>query len=248
MRSFYSDFADYYRAVFPVDEAAYALLVETLGRPPASVLDIGCGTGDYCGRLARDGFSALGVDSDEEMVRAAAETFPDAEFRVLDARHVASLERVFDAAFSIGNTLAHVSRNELPSVLSAARGVLDAGSPWVAQTVNWDRLLGLSSYRFPDVELEGGAVRFERRYPRISTDRVRFETRLSRGSDTLFEGGVWLHPVASSDFVALSEACGFELERHTGSFDGSRFDAASSASSVFVFRATGRDARGEVGK
>lgn len=246
MRSFYSDFAQYYEAVFPLEETAYSFLVDAVGPSPAAVLDVGCGTGEYCGRLVRDGFSALGIDSDEKMVRAAAASFPGADFLTLDARDLASLDRTFDAAFSIGNTLAHVRRDELPAVLSATRGVLEEGGPWVVQTVNWDRLMGLASYRFPDIELQGGAVRFERSYPRISSDGVRFETRLSRRGETLFEGGVWLHPIAASEFAAVSGASGFELERHCGGFDGSPFDAGTSASSVFVFRAAG-GATGEEG-
>jgi ubiquinone/menaquinone biosynthesis C-methylase UbiE len=52
----------------------------------ASVLDVGCGTGDFYGFLKRSGISCkyLGVDISDQMVERSQEKYPDGKFRVLD--------------------------------------------------------------------------------------------------------------------------------------------------------------------
>lgn len=237
--SFYSDFAGYYEAVFPLDEAAHAFISERLPCGGARVLDIGCGTGDHCGRLASEGHLALGIDLDHEMVAVASRRFPQASFRVMDASDLGELEGRFDAVFCIGNVLAHVDGRELSSVVRAVRDLLEPSAPWIFQTVNWDFVLTKKSFRFPDVVR--GDVVFEREYPSVSTDLIRFVTRLTVGGRVLFEGEVPLHPVRANDYISVHEAAGFELEAHYADFGGAAFDPDRQSSSVFVFRRAGRN-------
>lgn len=50
-----------------------------------TVVDVGCGGGLAVGELAQRGARAIGVDLDQEMVEAARERWPGAEFHVADA-------------------------------------------------------------------------------------------------------------------------------------------------------------------
>jgi 2-polyprenyl-3-methyl-5-hydroxy-6-metoxy-1,4-benzoquinol methylase len=235
--SFYSDFAGHYETIFPLDEAAYSFLRSRL--PPAGgrVLDVGCGTGDYCGRLASDGYEALGVDLDREMIDVAARRFPDARFSVLGMADLASLGGRHDAIFCIGNVLAHLPRGDLARFLLDVRGVLEPSAPWIFQTVNWDFILERESFRFPDIAA-GGAV-FRREYPKVSREHVRFVTRLEVEGSPAFEGEVVLYPMRAADYLGEHAAAGFELEAHYGDFHEGDFDPGRQSSSVFVLRRVG---------
>ncbi len=235
--SFYSDFAGHYEAVFPLDETTYSFLGSRL--PPAGgrVLDVGCGTGDYCGRLASDGYDALGVDLDREMIDVAARRFPEASFRVLDMVDLASLGGRCDGIFCIGNVLAHLPGNDLGRFLRDVRDMLQPSAPWIFQTVNWDFILEQGSFRFPDIVTSG--VVFEREYPEVSPDLVRFVTRLEVDGRRVFEGEVSLHPARAEDYREAHAAAGFDLEGHYADFRGRAFDPGAHSSSVFVFRKAG---------
>lgn len=235
--SFYSDFAGHYESVFPLEEEAYAFLRSRVRPGEGRVLDVGCGTGDYCGRLASDGYDALGVDLDQEMIGVAARRFPEASFRTLDMVDLASLDGGFDAIFCIGNVLAHLPRNGLVRFLRDVREMLEPSAPWIFQTVNWDFILERRSFRFPDIATSGAV--FEREYPEVSSDAVRFVTRLTVDGRRIFEGEVPLHPERAEDYLEAHAAAGFDLEGHYADFRGRAFDPGAHSSSVFVFRKAG---------
>jgi SAM-dependent methyltransferase len=50
-----------------------------------TVVDVGCGGGRAVGELTRRGVRAIGVDVDPEMIEAAAQRWPEAEFHLGDA-------------------------------------------------------------------------------------------------------------------------------------------------------------------
>lgn len=51
-----------------------------------SILDIGCGTGEHLGMLAREGAKCTGIDASEHMIRIARRRHPGCEFSVADMR------------------------------------------------------------------------------------------------------------------------------------------------------------------
>ncbi len=232
--SFYSDFAAYYEAIFPLEEEAYAFLRDRVPPGGRRVLDVGCGTGNYCGRFGSDGYEVVGIDLDSEMIEAAVRRFPGSSFLVMDMRDVSSLAGRFDLVYSVGNVLAHLPQSELPEFIDAVRRLLMPGGRWVFQTVNWDFILARKSHRFPDVVV-GGLV-FMREYPAIAWDRLRFVTRLARGTQCLFEGEEWLYPVTSESYVETHVERGWTLEEHRGSFVGAPFAASRMSPSIFVFQ------------
>lgn len=74
-----------------VAETEFALLLKLLDLPPgASVLDLGCGTGQFTRRLAQTGYTATGVDTDPERIlyawqhRTGAETYQVGNGTLLD--------------------------------------------------------------------------------------------------------------------------------------------------------------------
>ncbi len=232
--SFYSEFAGHYESIFPLEEDTYSFLRE---RAPvgARVLDMGCGTGDYCGRFADDGREAMGIDLDPEMVAVASRRFPGASFRVMDMKGVSALPGTFDCVYCIGNVISHLPEDGLPSLLADVHALLETSGSWVFQTVNWDYLLRLERFRFPDVVIPEEELVFEREYPLIRRSGTSFVTRLTRRGRALFEGAVVLHPVRASDYLAAHEAAGFGLRSHYSDFVGGEFAEDRMSASVFEF-------------
>ncbi len=236
--SFYSEFAGYYETVFPFEEEVYSFVRDRFPTSARRVLDVGCGTGDYCGRLASQEYETVGIDLDPWMVERAKRRYPASEFQVLGAEEIGSLTGPFGAAYCIGNVLSHVARHRLPDFLQTLRELLEPGAAWVIQTVNWDFVLAQESYEFPDVPVEGTNLVFERSYPEISEEKVLFRTRLREAGNSVFEGETTLFPVRSEDYVGAHRTEGFEFIEHKGSFAGAAFDPDVMSGSILVFRRT----------
>ena len=238
MMSFYSAFAAYYEAIFPLSEEVYGFLRARLPGPPGRVLDVGCGTGHYTGALARDGYDAVGIDLDPAMIAHARAHYPAARFRVLDMTAVAQLEGRFDAGFCIGNTAAHLSRAAFEGFVAAMAEMLAPGGTWILQVMNWDYVLTRETVAFPVIEGADGAV-FRRWYRDVSETAVTFATRLEVDGEVVFEEAVPLTPIRSAAIVAMHAAQGFEMVAHRGSYGGAPFDPEAFSANVFVFAKRG---------
>ncbi len=242
--SFYVEFAEHYEAIFPFSETVYALLRHYIKPEHRRCLDVGCGTGHYCGRLAADGFDAVGIDLDAAMIAHARRRYPQAAFYVLnmlDIAELASMDRTdytegdfcFDAAFCIGNTAAHLTQAQFVQFLDGVKRVLKPGAPWILQVMNWDYVLERESFTFPVIEAPRGLT-FHREYRAISAAQVTFHTRLQSGAEVIFEDEVPLYPLPSVDIAQLHRERGFTCIDHFGSYAGALFDPAVFSANIFV--------------
>lgn len=234
--SFYRQFATTYERVFPFSQEVNSLLRRYLQPPPAAVLDIGCGTGTYSGALAEAGYDVTGIDLDSAMVDYARLHYPAAAFSTLNMLDVAALGRVFDVAFCIGNTAAHLTHDALAHFVADVRRVLVPGGAWVLQVMNWDYVLTQTAVTLPLLTGDGGVI-FERHYRDISEDRVTFATRLVVEGTEVFSDATPLYPLRSGEIVALHTAQGFHLLAHYGSYSGAPFNPEQFSANVFVFQA-----------
>jgi len=234
--AFYSEFADYYDTVFPFDETTYGFLRDRFPSEASRILDLGCGTGDYCGRLASQGYEAVGIDPDPWMIERARRKYPSVDFYLRGMEDVGRLDGVFGAAICIGNVAAHMPRHHMGGFLQRLYERLSPWSIWILQTVNWDYVLEQETYRFPDISIEERHVVFERSYPEISAGRVVFRTRLLENGIEAFGGDVTLYPVRSADYIEEHVRAGFDLVSHKGTFAGEDFDPGKMSSSILVFR------------
>jgi SAM-dependent methyltransferase len=99
--------AEYHAQAFPIVER---LLLSRLTHA-AEVLDVCCGTGQFTARVAQLGFHVHGIDASKRMLGYARENAPDVELTVADVRSF-SLNRKFDAAYSVFESLNHVPDGE----------------------------------------------------------------------------------------------------------------------------------------
>lgn len=112
-----------------------ARLVAALVAPGSAVLDAGCGQGRVGGYLSARGYAVAGVDLDEYLIKEAAGSFPEAEWRVGDLATfdfhslAAAAPEIgdgpgFDAIVSAGNVLTFVDPEARGAVLAGLAGAL----------------------------------------------------------------------------------------------------------------------------
>jgi hypothetical protein len=235
--SFYTAFVDYYEAIFPFSKGVAAFLRRYLPEPPASVLDVGCGTGHYTGHLAQAGYDAVGLDLDAAMIAHARAHYPGAAFHVMNMLDLETLDRAFDGVICIGNTAAHLPQAQVGPFLDGVDRVREAG-PWILQVMNWDYVLTQTQVAFPVLTGQGPdgvEVAFYRAYRDISEAQVTFATRLEVAGAVVFEDAVPLYPLRSSTILDLHAERGFELVAHRANYAGDPFDPAQFSANIFVF-------------
>ncbi len=86
-----------------IGETEYVLIRRLLGAERgASILDVGCGTGYFSRRFARDGHAVAGIDLDPAMVEfAQAHAAAGETYRVADAQALPFGDRSFDYCVSV---------------------------------------------------------------------------------------------------------------------------------------------------
>jgi len=238
--AFYSDFAGEYEKIFPLREGTLQFLNRWLSED-GRILDLGCGTGHYCGRLAGSGRDCLGIDLDPGMILEAERQHPESSFQILDLQEISTLKpESFNGIYCIGNVLPHLPARELPEFLASVNKLLQPGGHWIFQTVNFDPLLHLDEYSFPILKFPEHKLEFHRKYLSDPRGHFLFQTALVRDGLNVFSGEATLYPRNSSDFLSLHQRAGFNLLAHFADFSGGVFEAGRSSGSVFVFEKPGQ--------
>lgn len=68
----------------------------------SSVLDVGCGAGEYCNFFFEQGLNVKGVDYSRKTVEVAKKSFPKVDFFVEDGYNLSFKDESFDLIVSIG--------------------------------------------------------------------------------------------------------------------------------------------------
>jgi len=230
----YSKFAAWYDRIFPFSPGVYAFLTHHRGDLDGPVLDLGCGTGDYCAAFTREGIRAVGVDLDPAMISQARTRGPETEFHVLDMTEFPTLGGPWNMIYSIGNTAAHLPTDRFWSCVDHVGDRLVSGGIWIVQVMNWDFVLGLPSFVFPPKVMDQAV--FHRAYEDISSQGLTFKTSLDIDGRHAFTDQVRLHPLPSAEIIAGHEERGFKLVEHVADYAGSAFDEDIFSANIFVFR------------
>ncbi len=129
-------------------EREWPFLERQLARAPeASVLDLGCGTGEHARFLASRGYRTLGIDRSEAQIEQAREYEDEhpphgPRFALGDlARLGEATDGRFGAAICLGNTLPHLEDEDLAAALEALAARLRPGGRLVLQILNYERIL-----------------------------------------------------------------------------------------------------------
>jgi SAM-dependent methyltransferase len=210
------NFAEYYDSLINWEKRLareLPLLVELARSAGRRVLIPACGTGAHVVALAREGFSVLGFDADEEMAaltreridREAKAVFAaggEAKACILRMEEAAVLGPTHDVAFCLGNALPGISgEGQLRAALKGTAGALRAGGLFFTQNLNYDLRWKEKAHWFPllsgqTAEEEVLLVKFADYEPQAINFHAMFLTRQKAG-------GKWQSDVRSSRQIPL---------------------------------------------
>ncbi len=238
--AFYSDFAGEYEKIFPLREGTLQFLDRWLPQGER-VLDLGCGTGHYCGRLSGTGRSCLGIDLDPGMILEAEKVYSEPKFQILDLQDIGMLKPAsFSGIYCIGNVLPHLHAKKIPNFLASVHKLLQPGGRWIFQTVNFDPLLHLDEYTLPVLEFPEDKLKFNRKYVNDNQGNLLFQTSLTKDGMAVFTGETTLYPRVSSEYLSMNKKAGFNLLAHFADFTGLEFTPGQYSGSVYIFEAPGK--------
>jgi len=179
--------------------ADYDDLFQTLSSaiPGGTVLDIGCGRGEFVAHLQELGLSAYGIDLDQDTIAIGRETGRDV--RVADAvAHLKGLPDSGLAAISMIQVIEHFAIDDLLRLLQLAVRKLAPGGFILAETVNPQCLAVMARFYILDPS----------HHMPLHPDTTRFlmeQAGLTR-AETRF-----LHPVADEERLELISQAAPEL-------------------------------------
>ena len=125
----YDGLADWYDEEFqpaPLEGDAWRVVKRLMGEGSGTLLDLGCGTGAFCGALAELGWTVTGVDLSEDMLRRARER--GADVVRADATALPFEAASFDAAVSI---FTHSDFDDFLAAVREVARVLKPSAPFV---------------------------------------------------------------------------------------------------------------------
>lgn len=236
--SFYAKFSEYYEETFPMREDVFGFLKSYVKQKNARVLDLGCGPGHYCRRFQEKGFKAFGIDLDKTMIEAARKRYPGIVFSCQDILELHDQKKSFNLIYSIGNVMAHIPRHSLDRLISAIHSKLTPNGYWVFQVVNWDYLLKLNHYIFPEKTLSNEAFTFHRCYEPLSKKHTMFHMSMKSNEGVIFEEVFELYPVTGDEYIERHHRYGFQLEGLYANFQKTAFKKEVNSGAVYLFRKT----------
>ncbi|MCB9222579.1 MAG: class I SAM-dependent methyltransferase [Crocinitomicaceae bacterium] len=105
---------------------SYNAFLDLIKGTPPSVLEIGCGPGNITKYLLakKPDLSITGTDIAENMIELASKNNPSAEFKVLDAREIRSLDQKYDAIVC-GFCIPYLSKNDCHQLIEDCTEILN---------------------------------------------------------------------------------------------------------------------------
>lgn len=107
-------------------DATYDYVCQTITKPNAKLLEIGCGPGNITKYLLskRPDFAILGIDIAQNMIELAQQNNPTASFAVMDCRAIHTLEKGYDGIVG-GFCLPYLSQAESSELIATSYNLLN---------------------------------------------------------------------------------------------------------------------------
>lgn len=219
---FYQELSRHYDAIFATSAEDMRFIRDCIPER-AAVLDIGCGTGNKTVHFSDRASFVEAIDLDNGMIARAesAHARPNIRYAALDMRDVdrTFAGRHFGAIVCLGNTLVHLlSADAVLDLLKKVRVLLAKDGVFVAQILNYDRILQEHAASLPPIETPD--VRFLRRYA-WENGVMRFVTDLEiKATGETLHNDIPLYPLRKQELTDLSLRAGFRTPEYFGNYQG----------------------------
>lgn len=100
------------------------MLARVIGRGFRRALDVGCGEGRFCRKLAALGIAATGIDPTEALIATARQSHSDGDYRIAQAEALPFGDGSFDLVVSY---LSLIDIPDLPAAIAEMTRVLEPG-------------------------------------------------------------------------------------------------------------------------
>jgi SAM-dependent methyltransferase len=244
----YGGLAAYYSLLFPLNDRQREFFEHLCSTgPAASVLDVGCGTGEHLAWFSARGLRCQGLEPDETMFwelrrRSWPGTVPILVQAGVEALPQATGEQA-DLVLCLGNTLPHLrGREMIRDAVRRMAGALSQAGRLVLQTVNFDTVAAEGRGVFPVIERAlpgGGRISFHREYDLgCLPDHILFRTRLVTPAGE--RSAAWpLVPLRRDELVRFARDAGLDEIVVFGDYGRVPFAAESPALILVAQRGTG---------
>ena len=104
-------------------EALYkAILSEVIQKEPQTLIDIGCGQGEFCNFVQYNGIKPLGIDLSKTQIELAKQKFPNLLFKAID---IAQVDTKYDCATAIFDVVNYISQSNLKTFFKSTNNLLE---------------------------------------------------------------------------------------------------------------------------
>lgn len=219
--SFYQELSHHYDEIFAVDQEEMRFIA-SLFEDAQMLLDIGCGTGNKTVHLAAPRRRVIGIDMDSAMIARARDMIGTSgiSYDVLDMLDIDKKFSglAFDGIACLGNSLVHLSVDDISLLIEKAYAMLAEGGLLVIQILNYDRVLDDCVSTLPDIDTD--RVTFTRAYSR-ACDGLHFLTGLHlKDCGRAFYNDTILFPLRQNTLAGMLAGAGFRPPNWYGSYAG----------------------------
>jgi len=99
-----------------------AILFEVIQKEPNTLIDIGCGQGEFCDIVKLNGITPFGVDLSQTQIELASKKFPELSFKAID---IAKIEQKYNCATATFDVINYIPKEHLKAFFESTYNLLE---------------------------------------------------------------------------------------------------------------------------
>ena len=218
-KKFYESINEYYDNIFPLNDKQVEFVKDEFDDMSSKLIEVGCANGKLTNALSE--YNIMGVDLEGSFIDEARKRYSSIKFEELNMLDIQSLNEKFDGIITFGNTLVHLTGENIERFIRQAYEALNQEGKLLIQTLNYDYILNDEVFTLPVIDNE--LITFERSYQ--IKDEFLFHTKLTiKSSGEVIENKIVLTPIRKNSLVNLLKEAGFKNIRVYSSFTKKKYN------------------------